>query len=333
MVQLAEEDACRPSSGAALSGQAVPPGRPWLQAVPDPAIHQVAMPPGQPLPHAKLWPTAVLPGQPWPPVMHAGSPTASSEQNMRRVIVLRHGSRPYETADPPLDRLGVKQATLVAKHLAQEDVFGELGIPSRIVAIFCSPFTRALQTAEPIARALSLPIFVEWGFSELLAHDWLHDQDPLPELHARPRESLPASSFIDDGYQTVVMPEYPDVVGFLQKGDHKRRAKALQRHRDAVNAALQRANGASILVVAHGSTHDFVVSALCPEQQDPSQQTPFCVDPCGITEIVEREGGRWQLNSFGSTPWATSTPCLEQNESGRDRCMPCCPCFALLPLF
>mmetsp|Transcript_31747 Transcript_31747/g.62393 ORF Transcript_31747/g.62393 Transcript_31747/m.62393 type:complete len:232 (-) Transcript_31747:161-856(-) len=230
---------------------------------------------------------------------------------MRRVIVLRHGSRPYDTADPPLDRLGVKQARLVAEHLAQKDVFGDFGMPSRIVAIFCSPFTRALQTAEPIARALSLPIYVEWGFSELLAHGWLHEENPLPELRARPRESLPASSFIDDEYETVVMPEYPDVVGELWQGDHARRAKALQRHSDAVIAALQHAGGGSILVVAHGSTHDFVAEALCPEQLSLLQQTPFCVHPCGITEIVEQEKGRWQLNSFGSTPWVTSMPSLK----------------------
>jgi len=220
----------------------------------------------------------------------------------RRVLVLRHGSRPDHCADPPLDPLGHTQAALVAEYLAKK-LCGQVGTASHIAAIFCSPFTRALQTAEPVAKALDLPIFVEWGFSELLAHNWLHSEDPLPELHARSEHSLPGHKFIDRTYSTAVMPEYPDVTGLLRPGDDARRSKPLQRHGSAAEVALQKAKGASILIIGHGSTHDFVMGALCPQLHPTSLHTPACVPNCGITEIVEDAEGDWRPVCFGSTPW------------------------------
>ncbi len=77
------------------------------------------------------------------------------------MILLRHGQSEFNVhftatrrdpgiPDPKLTPLGHEQAAAAAVAL------GEAGI-TRILA---SPYTRALQTAAPIARALRVPIFV-----------------------------------------------------------------------------------------------------------------------------------------------------------------------------
>lgn len=83
-----------------------------------------------------------------------------------------------------------------------------------------------------------------------------------------------------------------------------RRQKALQRHSDALKGALDFAQGGSILIVGHGATHDFVAEALCPVQHLLRHHTPYLVDHCSITEIVEKKG-TWRVTKFGDTPWLT----------------------------
>lgn len=55
--------------------------------------------------------------------------------------------------DPVLTERGCHQANLVAEHLAQSSAY-------RLTHLYASPMLRALQTAEPIARALGLPVEV-----------------------------------------------------------------------------------------------------------------------------------------------------------------------------
>ena len=77
------------------------------------------------------------------------------------MILLRHGQSEFNLhftatrrdpgiADPPLTELGRQQAEAAATALAGE----------RISRILCSPYTRALQTAEPLAHRLGLPVQV-----------------------------------------------------------------------------------------------------------------------------------------------------------------------------
>ncbi len=77
------------------------------------------------------------------------------------MILLRHGQSEFNlhfTAsrrdpgihDPKLTELGHAQAEAAAEALAGE----------RISRIIVSPYTRALQTADPVARRLGVPVFV-----------------------------------------------------------------------------------------------------------------------------------------------------------------------------
>jgi len=215
----------------------------------------------------------------------------------RRILVLRHGSRPDNAADPPLDLLGFSQAKQAARHLGREAQ--KIGV-APIMALFCSPFLRAQQTAVPVAQALKLPIRVEEGFCELLAHQWLFSEDPLPCLGLQ-RDGRPPASLFDQAYKSAVKPFYPDIVGRMAKGDAEGRRRPTKRHRKAIQAALSAARGGSVVVVGHASTHDFLAQALCPMEHLEANHTPHCVDHCSITEILEQDGA-WRLAAFGARP-------------------------------
>ena len=125
-----------------------------------------------------------------------------------RVLIVRHGKRPYHLADPDLHPEGHVQAKAIAAHLSS------ISENDPYVAIYSSPFIRALQTAVPVAEALGQTIRVEWGVGELLAHDWLHEEDPLPHLsYVQPsfsqRDDVP-QRLLDDTYCSAVRPVYPD---------------------------------------------------------------------------------------------------------------------------
>jgi broad specificity phosphatase PhoE len=77
------------------------------------------------------------------------------------MILLRHGQSEFNLhfgstrrdpgiIDAPLTELGHAQAAEAAERLRGE----------RILRIIASPYTRALQTAAPIAAALGVPVFV-----------------------------------------------------------------------------------------------------------------------------------------------------------------------------
>ncbi|MBN8756624.1 MULTISPECIES: histidine phosphatase family protein [unclassified Variovorax] len=81
-----------------------------------------------------------------------------------KIVLVRHG-RPDEDAaerphDPPLRDDGHAQAEAVAARLAQEGI-------TRIVS---SPMARAAQTAQPLARALGLPVETIEGWAEADRH-------------------------------------------------------------------------------------------------------------------------------------------------------------------
>ena len=81
-----------------------------------------------------------------------------------KLVLVRHG-RPDEEDrecphDPPLRADGRAQAHDVAKRLAQENI-------TRIIS---SPMTRALQTAEPLAKRLGLAIETVDGWAEADRH-------------------------------------------------------------------------------------------------------------------------------------------------------------------
>jgi len=73
--------------------------------------------------------------------------------------------------NPPLTRRGRTQAKELGDRLVGEG----------IIHIYCSPFLRAVQTAEVVSKILNIPFRVENGLSEWLLPHW-YPEDPRPQL-------------------------------------------------------------------------------------------------------------------------------------------------------
>ena len=87
----------------------------------------------------------------------------------QRILIARHGSvslssyagRPDDPgrADPPITALGRRQARFLAQEIRRIRFEGR---------ILCSPFTRALMTAQPVSWALNRPIELAPAFREMV---------------------------------------------------------------------------------------------------------------------------------------------------------------------
>jgi broad specificity phosphatase PhoE len=148
------------------------------------------------------------------------------------MILLRHGQSEFNLhftatrrdpgiTDPKLTALGHNQAKAAAEALDGEDI-------RRIIA---SPFTRALQTAAPLALRRGLPVLVQPLVRERYAftcdigtprtelamawpdHDFSHIdevwwpavEEPAPQVEARARLFRQEMSALEDWAHTVVV--------------------------------------------------------------------------------------------------------------------------------
>jgi len=192
---------------------------------------------------------------------------------------------------------GHEQARAIAEHLGY--------VVRDAQAIYSSPFVRALQTASPIARMTGARIHVEWGLSELLAHKWLQMEDPLPHLLYRDPASfcmsqdMPQTMF-NEGYRSGPEPSYPECVGF-PKGPADR-SRCLERHMQALEHILldNAWAGGTVIVTAHGATHNFLAEAACPGQQPMEDWKSLkAVANCSVTTLLRDVDGRWTLEGWG----------------------------------
>ena len=209
-----------------------------------------------------------------------------------RVLVVRHGARPFEGHDPELDPKGHDQAEALASCL--------LARYPKVRAIYSSPFIRALQTSAPIARVYAQRVRVEYGVCELLAKGWLQKEDPLPHLaFAKLGSGFHCATLpeIADDYCSSPPPTFPDCRG-VPKSEEKRSA-CLQRHRAVLDAIeTEHVDGGVVIVVAHGASHDFMAVA-CGVDLPVEQRVPYCVANCSVTTLVRCEKNQWRMEGFG----------------------------------
>ena len=162
-----------------------------------------------------------------------------------RIILIRHGEtdankqgRFQGASDARLNDTGLSQAKALGHRLASE----------KIKAVYCSPQTRALQTAAPIAEALGLSIQTLEGLREL-------DIGELDGLQAHDlRERY---SHILDQWRTdvgaLIMPGGESIVG-LQQRTWEAILRIRESHNEDVTVAAVSHNFAiqSILIKALG---------------------------------------------------------------------------------
>jgi len=102
-----------------------------------------------------------------------------------RFLLVRHGQTAWNkdirfrgTTDLPLSEVGLAQAQRVAEWLRDEP----------IQAIYSSPLTRAVQTAQPLAELLRLPVQIRRGlisadYGEWQGHTPQEVSERWPELY------------------------------------------------------------------------------------------------------------------------------------------------------
>ncbi len=196
---------------------------------------------------------------------------------MQTLWLVRHAHRLdfvqpewFDTAtyryDPPLSTAGFDQSNLLAHQLSQ----------IQVECIYTSPFLRTIQTADPLARLLDLPIKLEWGLCEWLCQDWTVDfpeTTPVDEL-------IRCYPNIDDAYQSLVLPCYPESVQELDA-------------RIAIIASkLVQGNSENILAIGHKGSMLGIAAALTGD----GFWRTYDLDCGGIIKLTNTDG-RW-LSSF-----------------------------------
>jgi broad specificity phosphatase PhoE len=194
------------------------------------------------------------------------------EQDTPTVLYLiRHGAteanivRPPrlqgQFSDPPLARLGVRQAEATRDYLAVRP----------IDHCYCSPLRRAVQTAAIVAKPhglLPVPLkaLTECNVGAWEGLDWQTIRSRDPESYKR--------FHLDPGTFG-----YPHGESFTQVYD---------RAAPALDELLERHAGESILVVAHHVVNRTYLAGILG--LSPGQGRQVSLDNCGISVVVHHEG-------------------------------------------
>jgi alpha-ribazole phosphatase len=154
---------------------------------------------------------------------------------MALITLIRHGEsiwngerRIQGNQDPPLSPRGWRQAALLAARLGAH-------LSRRPAALYASPLRRAVETAEVVAAAVSLPVMTESGLREMALGSW--EGRTVPEIQAASPGAYEA--WLKD-------PQAHPAPG----------GERLQAFADRVVAAFERLQGihpgADLILVAHG---------------------------------------------------------------------------------
>lgn len=185
----------------------------------------------------------------------------------QEIWLVRHGNRidfVDETwreefgDDPYLSDDGVLQAQQTGRRLRREGI-------QHLVA---SPFLRTLETADHIAAALKLPIYLEPGVGEWLNDEWF---ETAPKIMT-PKEAVAKFPRVDLSHRTIVRPQFPES-----------ELQALARCRKAVLALAKRYPG-NLLIVCHGFSQIGMSWALMEDRCEIDWGF------CSLVKIVREDG-------------------------------------------
>ncbi|TBL79361.1 histidine phosphatase family protein [Paenibacillus thalictri] len=159
------------------------------------------------------------------------------------LFLIRHGqsvgniARDQDLPDSPLTGLGKEQAGRIADYLGDKPI-------TRIIS---SPLIRALQTAQSLARKISLPIEI---WKELYEY-----RKGAPFIGAAGDEFLAAYS------EAAVSDEWLEEGGWKYPG-HEDQAAVTRRAAAIVHKFRQCGDNDCIAVFAHGTFNDYLIREL-----------------------------------------------------------------------
>lgn len=191
-----------------------------------------------------------------------------------RLCIVRHGETAWNAEhrvqgqlDVALNDTGRAQAQAVAQALADD----------RFAAIYSSDLSRARQTAEPVARLLSMRMLVEPGLRE--RHYGIFERLTYAEVKVRYPEDYARFERRD--------PEYDFQTGEALRAFSERAVRC-------VRALAGRHPGESILLVTHGGVLDklyrFITGLPLSAPRD------FAIPNCAINRI--EASSSWKILSW-----------------------------------
>ncbi len=198
---------------------------------------------------------------------------------MTRFVLIRHGRTEWNRverfrgrADVPLDEVGMAQAEATAARLAAE---------WQPAAIYASPLSRALNTAEAIGGPFDLEVRREPALIDIDYGEW---QRLSPE---EVRQLWPAE--LDAWYNA---PEQARIPGGESLVDVRKRAM------DSVHRLLARHSGETILLVGHTVVNRVILLAVLGLGNDRFWR--LRQEPCAIN-VFESEGDDFTLVTLNDT--------------------------------
>ena len=195
--------------------------------------------------------------------------------------------------DPPLSEEGVDRSISLAQEFSRV----------RIDRIYTSPFLRTIQTADPLARLLQLPIRLEWGLCEWLCQDWTSGfpkTTPMADL-------ITHYPYIDATYNSLVLPCYPETIAELDA-------------RIAMIAdKLIEGNGQNILAIGHKGSILGIAAALTGDDAWRAEDLA-----CGgVIKLVRQD--RLSSGNWVETPCCANGRLRQQHGfAGADFSLPVC---------
>ncbi|MEN6319397.1 MAG: histidine phosphatase family protein [Syntrophaceae bacterium] len=198
---------------------------------------------------------------------------------MTRIILVRHGQTEWNRverfrghADVPLNEAGLEQAETTGRRIAAE---------WRPEAIYSSPLSRAVRTAEIIAGHYGLSVQIH---PELIDIDYGQWQGLTPD---EVREQWPET--IDDWYNKPVSAHIPGGETLEQL-----RSRALE----TIDELVKRHDGQTIVVVGHTVINRIILLGVLGLRNDRFWR--LHQDTCAINSF-EAEGGDFTLVSLNDT--------------------------------
>lgn len=193
---------------------------------------------------------------------------------MNLFYLLRHAQKEGVFGDPPLTKVGIKQAEITARCFKNKNIH----------SIYSSPLKRTLQTATIIAKKLNLQIKIDQRLRERM--NW----------GDKKKESF--SDFMKEWRKTDIDRNYRPIHGDSSYNAGKRMESFIE-------SVIKSSDKANTLVVSHGGIiGDFLRNIFyekdLPIIKDNKTQAKYIEILEGSITILRNEQGKFKLEHVGS---------------------------------
>lgn len=183
---------------------------------------------------------------------------------------------------------------MLAKHGVEqaEELGGFLsGVEPRIQRLYCSPFYRCIQTAEPTCKLLDLQVYLENGIGEW--YDKTRESHPDPAPPSTMKRLFP--DLIKEDYEPVLR---VSTSGETINEHHERCQLAMKK---LVSELKNEPEVKTVLLVTHAAPKIAIGRALTGNPSEDVRTGVCSVDKYVLPEGKIGEPGDWELEYTGKT--------------------------------